>query len=514
MAKWTTLPLDFPLQFNPYQDAFWRARRERICHPCGYEFTVDQSSPSNNCPKCDQRATRKYHRLTLIAGRRGGKTRAASIAAVEEAMVPNSIVWCCAPTVPKLHRYVLPALQQIIPENWVTSWNTEFGDIRLKNGSLIHLQTLEHPDQGRGQGIDAAWLDECSELTEEHWDVLRPSLTERKGVALFSTSPRSFDWVHDRLFAPAENGYYYGNDGSIDYSKPARGLWACRYSTAENPIIDHAELEEAKASMSATMYAQEYEADFVTFQGAVYGEELFPHHILSDDAVKKFIPEWPQIRPDRPILIGVDTGADHPFGAVKLVSTEKGFVVVDEYLERERSFIKHAQFLKSLGGWNGQQWSGVKPRFAINKNDKQASIELAQHGIYCAKAENDQVAGTERVKSWLHTNQLYFAASKCNKTIKQMQAYRWADNTSTDGQARKEKVFKKNDELPDAVRYALMIWPMLPTAPEVETPTRDLSILPAKMREDIAFMEKMEANIEEKPAQTVTEDFWQSSYNE
>lgn len=505
MAKWIQRPLDFPLQYNPYQDAFWKAVKARICYDCKLEFEADKS---NNCPTCQKKAVRKYHRAILIAGRRGGKTRAASIATVMEAMIPNSVIWACAPTVPKLHRYVIPAIEQLIPSSFVESWNAEFGDLRLKNGSLIHFQTLEHPDQGRGQGLDFLWIDEVSELTEEHWEVIRPSLTERRGGAVFSTSPRSFDWVYEKLFSPAESGYHTAKDGSLDLSKPAKGFWACRYSTAENPVIDAAELEEAKASMSATMYAQEYEADFVTFQGAVYGEELHSHHYLDDQSIKKFIPEWPQIRPDRPILIGVDTGADHPFGVVKIVSTEKGLVVVDEYLERERSFIKHAQFLKSLGGWNGNAWMGPKPRFAINKNDKQASIELAQHGVYCAKAENDQVAGTERVKSWLHTNQLFFAQSRVPKTIKQMQAYRWAKNVATDGQARKEKVFKKNDELPDALRYALMIWPALPIAPLPEEPTRDLSKLPQKMQDDIAFMAKMEEDLEAKPAQTVTEDFW------
>ena len=508
MAKWIQRPLDFPLQYNPYQDAFWKAQRQRICYPCGLEFDVDINAPSNNCPKCNVKATRKFHRLTLISGRRGGKTRCASIAAVQEAMIPNSIVWCCAPTVPKLQRLILPALEQIILPSWVENFNSEFGDIRLKNGSLIHLQTLEHPDQGRGQGVDALWIDEVSELTLEHWEVIRPSLTERRGVAFFSTSPRSYDWVYEKLFLPAETGYFTAPDGSLDYRKPAKGYWSCRYSTAENPVVTQDELDEAKASMSATMYAQEYEADFVTFQGAVYGEELHPHHILDDGAIKKLIPEWPMVNPQRPILIGVDTGADHPFGAVKLISTERGFVVVDEYLERERSFIKHASFLKSLGGWNGNDWQGAKPRFAINKNDKQASIELAQHGIYCAKAENDQVAGTERVKSWLHTNQLFFAASRVPKTIKQLQAYRWADNTASDGQARKEKVFKKNDELPDALRYSLMSWPMLPTPLAPVEPVRDLSVLPAKMREDIEFMNKMEENLSEKEPQTVSEDFW------
>jgi len=501
MAKWIQRPLDFPLQYNPYQDAFWASRRARICKACNEEFEAVNSA---NCPKCDQKGLRKFHRLTLIAGRRGGKTRAASIAAVQEAMIPNTIGWACAPTVPKLHRYVIPAIEQLIPPSWVESWNSEFGDLRLKNGSLIHFQTLEHPDQGRGQGLDWLWIDEVSELTQEHWDTIRPSLTERRGVAFFSTSPRSFDWVYEKLYRPAETGFHCRPDGSLDLSKPATGFWACRYSTSENPIISQDELDEAAASMSPLMFQQEYEADFVTFQGAVYGEDLKSQHILTDEQVKRIIPEWPQIDPARPVLVGIDTGADHPFGAVKLVSTDRGFVVVDEYLERERSFIKHASFLKAMGGQN-------RPRYAINKNDKQASIELAQHGVYAAKAENDVVAGTERVKSWLHTDQLFFASSRCPHTIKQMQAYRWAENTAADGSARKEKVFKKNDELPDALRYAMMSWPLLPKRQEPVEGDRDISHLPARMQEDIQFMRKMEDNLKEKPAQDVTEEFWGES---
>lgn len=508
MAKWIQRPHDFQPQFNPYHDAFWKACRARLCNHCKIEF---EANASNDCPQCKKAGVRKFHRLSLIAGRRGGKTFGASIAIVQEAMIPNSVIWCCAPTVPKLQRYVIPAIEKLIPPSWVESWNVEFGDLRLRNGTLLHFQTLEHPDQGRGQGLSALWIDEVAELSLEHWEVIRPSLTERRGVAIFSTSPRSFDWVHDKLYFPAETGYHMGPDGGEDLQKPAKGYWACRFSTSENPIIEHAELDEAKSSMSAAMYRQEYEADFVTFQGAIYGEELHPNHLLSDEQVKQLIPEWPAIDPNRPILIGVDTGADHPFGAVKLVSTDKGFVVVGEYLERERSFIKHAQFLKQLGGWNGTDWAGIKPRFAINKNDKQASIELAQHGIYCAKAENDQVSGTERVKSWLHTNQLFFAATRCHKTIKQMQAYRWAENTATDGQQRKEKVFKKNDELPDALRYAMMVWPMLPKALTPQEPVRNLSALPPKMQEDIAFLKKMDEALEGREStQTVSDGMWDS----
>ena len=480
MAKWITLPSE-PLKYHHYQDQFWKARKKRICKVCKTEF----NSP-DLCPTCSDKGLREFHRLLLIAGRRGGKTRAGALAAVEEACVPNTIGWACAPTNPKLHRYVIPAFQQLIPADWVESWNSEFGDLRLKNGSLIHFQTLEDPDQGRGQGLHWLWIDEVCELTEDHWHVIRPSLTEHRGVAFFTTSPQSYDWVYDHFYKTAEEG--------------TPGYWAARYATSENPIISMEELADAKATMPDSMYRQEYEADFVIFTGAVYGSLLDSQILRTPEQVRELIPEWPAIDSWRQVLVGIDTGADHPFGAVKLVSTERGLVVIGEYLERHRSFIQHASSMKMLAGNANVKW-------AINRNERQGMIELSQHGIYCQPAENDVVSGTERVKSWLHQKQLWFVDGLCPMTIKQMKSYRWAPDKTKDGQVRKERVFKKDDELPDCVRYAVMTWPQLPSTNIELNPKRDLTMLPDEMKRTIERMRRIEAEPSVKPMDVVG-DFW------
>lgn len=360
---------------------------------------------------------------------------------------------------PKLHRYVIPAFQQLIPPDWVTSWSSEFLDLRLKNGSLIHFQTLEHPDQGRGQGLDWLWIDEVAELTQDHWNVISPSLADKQGVAFFTTSPRSYDWVWNELYHPAEEG--------------VPGFWALHASTSDNPIFQTSEgrayLEREKERLPEQMYRQEYEAGFVVFEGAVYGSLVDPQILRTPEQVKSLIPEWPDLAPWRQVLVGIDTGADHPFGAVKLVSCEQGLVVIGEYLERHRSFLEHCGSLKLLASSGNAKWG-------INRNERQPMIELAQHGIYCMPAENDVVAGTERVKSWLHQKQLWFVESACPMTVKQMKAYRWASDKTKDGQVRKERVYKKDDELPDCLRYAVMTWPELPKAPPKST-ERDLTQL-------------------------------------
>lgn len=428
--------------------------------------------------------------MTIIAGRRWGKSRAGSIAGADEAMIPNSIGWACAPTNDKLHRYVIPAFEQLIPKDFVADWSIEHKDLLLKNGSLIHFQTLEDPDQGRGQGLDWLWIDEVCELTPMHWEVIRPSLAGNT-VAFFTTTPRGYDWVYHELYRKAIEG--------------VPGFWACKTRTIDsaNPRISKEFLEREKATMSDTMYRQEYEADFVIFEGAVYGGLVDSHILRSDDEIKNIIPEWPAIDSWRDTLIGIDTGADHPFGAVKMVSTEKGMVVVGEYLERHRPFIQHAAELKRLAGRSNVRW-------AINKNERQQILELAQHGIYCQRAHNDQMAGTERVKSWLQSNQLWFIERLVPRTIDQMKAYRYNQNFSDKtGEKRiKERVFKLNDELPDCIRYALMTWPALPKEHRSDpNAPRDLTKLPDEMRGSIERLRRIEGR-DPSDKLTVVGDFW------
>jgi hypothetical protein len=486
MGKWITLPAE-TLYEQADQAAFLEARRRRYCETCKKDF---HTPPDFVCPICQSKGKRSYDRLTIIAGRRWGKSRIGSIAGVEEACIPNTIGWATAPTNPKLHRYVIPAFQQLIPQDWVADYNTEFSDLRLKNGSLIHFQTLEDPDQGRGQGLDWLWIDEVCELTDMHWQVISPSLTDRRGVAFFTTSPRSYDWVYEKLYKPAEDGL--------------PGYWACHARTCDNPIISAEELARAKTIMPDALFRQEYEADFVIFTGAVYGGAVEPQILRTNDEIAKIIPEWKDTGtydPWRQVLIGIDTGADHPFGAVKLISTEKGLVVVGEYLERHKSFIEHAMAMKRLANSSGTKW-------AINKNERQPMIELAQHGITCQGAENDVVAGTERVKSWLHMHQLWFIESLCPLTIKQHRAYRWAESTARDGQMRmKERVYKKEDELTDCVRYALMTWPQLPVPIIESEKVRDISKMPDEMQATIQRMRKIDKPVDQAP-ESITGDFY------
>ena len=395
----------------------------------------------------------------------------------QELLVPGTLIWVMAPTFKWLYDATWPALVGIIPPEWVANWDADAEEMRLINGSLAQFRSLDDPERGRGQGPHAGWMDEASLIPEKAWHVFRPSLTENRGAMLLTTSPRGFDWCYERFYKPA----------ILD---KRQGYWACKYKTSDNPTIDQDEIDEARGSMPDAMFRQEYEADFVNFTGSVYGDYIDKQTLTDLDAIKKLLPEWPKIDPTRKAIRGLDSGADHPFGAVHLVAIPPcdaaplgGLAVVADYLERQRAVAQHLNAIQfELPHSYSLMWGA-------NKNEAQLRLEMAQHGVLVAPAESNQEAGIQRVMSWLHSGQLWFICPStgggCPRTAEQMKKLRYAENSMPDGSKREhEKVYKKADELPDAVRYALMLWPELPKV-IVLTKDRSLERFDAKTRGDI-----------------------------
>lgn len=469
-----------PLRFNPHQIAFMEARRERL---------VDGS--------------RSFRYFYLRAGRRGGKTRIGALATIEEAGVANTLHWVCAPTFPELREYCVPAIANQIPPQWIKpgklGWSAEDYQLSLINGARIQFRSMEDPERARGSGLNSLWLDEVSKMSEMVWQVARPALSDYGAPAWLTTTPKGPDWVHEQFWERAIAGI--------------PGYWAVTYKTIDNPFFTDRpeEIEEARATMSDEMFRQEYLADIVHFTGAIYGDLITPQ-IIDDtqpcdggcvnDAephrltcIKSIQPEWPRVDPSRSGTIALDPGADHPFAGVFLVATEAGLVANGEYCERERPAYDHAQKIHEMGDQIHH------PRYVMDRTQKQMFIELAQYGLLCMPSESEVFAGIERTKSWFKTRRLWLPKSRVPKLIRELQGYHWADTAKSDGQKGLQQPFKKNDDLCDALRYALMSWPELPK-PLVIQPGRDIRTLPLKTQLEI---DRVRRGNRERNAESVAE---------
>jgi hypothetical protein len=91
-----------------------------------------------------------------------------------------------------------------------------------------------------------------------------------------------------------------------------------------------------------------------------------------------------------------------------------------------------------------------------------------------------------------------------------MSALRYADNFNTkdDSKHETERVYKKDDELPDCLRYALMTWPELPKVQVQTEKPRDLTKLDPEIKKAIERMRRLDKADKPQTSQTVG-DFWQ-----
>lgn len=496
------LPL-VTLQNNPYQIAFMNARRIRVCaNGHQWKFAYVGKPPDLACPTCGLTSQRGYRRFLLRAGRRGGKTRICALAMIEELTIPLVHWWACAPTYPTLNDYVLPAFFKQLPQQWLddprTDWSESELTLILPNKSIAQFRSLDDPERGRGPGLHGLWLDEISLMQLLTWETIRPTLTENRGILIAGTTPKGEDWVHEHLYQQAEAG------------KP--GFWATHYTTLDNPIIDPEEIEEARASMTDLMFRQEYMADIVTFTGAIYGDILAPAIIDgTDEQMRHYFPEWPSLDTTRNSVTGTDPGTDHPFAGVHLVASPRGLVVTGEYEERNKPFLLHYSGIQEIR-------RGFQSRVATDRSQPQAQIELAQYGLFTTPAENDVVAGINRVSAWILASRrqinglpsgLVITRRFSPNLVKRLQAYRWAENKHKDGSTGpRELVYKKNDDLPDALRYALMLYPELPKGDPltIGNKPRDLAGMPDNVRLEIERVRRIDAAAAKQHAEDKAND--------
>jgi phage terminase large subunit-like protein len=125
--------------------------------------------------------------------------------------------------------------------------------IVLPTGGEIQVRSADDPNSLRGEGLDFVVMDECAFMREEAWtEALRPALSDRKGGALFISTPKGRNWFWRMWMSDAED------------------VRAWRFPTGSNPYIDPGEVASAKRGLPERIFRQEYEAEFIDDAGGVF----------------------------------------------------------------------------------------------------------------------------------------------------------------------------------------------------------------------------------------------------
>jgi len=186
----------------------------------------------------------------IAAGRRCGKSRlAATTLLIEGLRCPSgSAVLYVAPTNGQARQIIWNVLLEIGREV-IQGSHINNMDITLINGAMIYVRGADRPDTLRGVSLTYAVLDEVADIKPEAWEqVIRASLSDKRGRAIFIGTPKGRNWFYDL--------FNLGQSGKDEEWKS----W--HFTTKDNPLIDPQEIEAAKKTLSSFAFKQEYMASF------------------------------------------------------------------------------------------------------------------------------------------------------------------------------------------------------------------------------------------------------------
>jgi hypothetical protein len=210
---------------------------------------VPLSKPQKQVLECDKRFR------VLITGRRFGKTFLAVTELAKFARYPKKKVWYVAPTYRMAKDIVwFELVDKLTKHKWIKKTNNSDLSILLRNGSQISLRGADNENSLRGVGLDFLVMDEFADVKEHAWyEVLRPTLSDKNGSALFCGTPRG-----------------YGNWSYNLFSKEDDNWASFQFTTLDGGNVSANEIEQAKADLDERTFAQEYMASFVNYAGQIY----------------------------------------------------------------------------------------------------------------------------------------------------------------------------------------------------------------------------------------------------
>ena len=366
----------------------------------------------------------------VVAGRRFGKTYLSTHELIRAALkAKNQNCWYVAPTYKAAKEIAWDMLIDALPEGYITKKNESALSLILRNGSTISLKGAEKPDNLRGRALDFAVLDEFADMRPEAWyEVLRPSLSDRKGQSLFIGTPKGRNHFYDI--------WTRGADGE-------EGWQSFQYTTIEGGNVEEDEIEAARNDLDERTFQQEYEARFVNYQGIIYyafsREESVERGVLGDE-----------------LHIGMDFNLD-PMSAAVCVRDGDIIRVVDEIIIYGSNTDEMADEIRQR---YGDRRITIYPDPASKQRKTSAGgrtdLSILQNAGFAVKVRNSHPAIRDRINSVNSRlcsstgERKLFVDPKCKQVIAGLERQTYKEGTS---QPNKDGYDHMNDALGYLVEY-------------------------------------------------------------
>ena len=198
----------------------------------------------------------KYRFVCAAISRRQGKTYITNVIGQLVSLVPGSHILIMSPNY-SLSQISFDLQRQLIKhfDLEVVRDNAKDKVIELSNGSTIRMGSVNQVDSTVGRSYDLIIFDEAALADgKDAFNVaLRPTLDKENSKAVFISTPRGRNnWFAD---------FYYRG-----FSDEFHDWASIKATYHENPRFSDQDIQEAKKAMSQAEFAQEYLADFNTYE--------------------------------------------------------------------------------------------------------------------------------------------------------------------------------------------------------------------------------------------------------
>jgi hypothetical protein len=200
--------------------------------------------------------------------------------------------------------------------------------IEMPWGSKVEVKSAQYPDGLVGEGLDFAVFSEAAKHNRETWEKnVRPALADKRGWAVFPSTPEGFNWYYDL--------YMLGRQAD----KTEYESW--NFPAWENPYVypggfDDPEIQSQLRGEDDPWFWQELGASFRSFVGKIYRDWDDELHI-----------QHHEYRPDWPNYLFFDFGYAAPFVCLDVqISPSDEVFVWREWYKAGLPTYRHASELK------------------------------------------------------------------------------------------------------------------------------------------------------------------------
>jgi hypothetical protein len=337
-------------------------------------------------------------------------------------------------------------LVNTMPEELIAKRNESELTLKLINGSVISIKGGEAYDNLRGRSLDFVVLDEVADMRPQVWtEVVRPSLSDRQGSALFIGTPKGRNHFYDLWTTGADK---------------QEGWASFQFTTLEGGNVPEEEVTAAKRDLDERTFKQEYLANFVNYSGIIY------YNFDRTETVRKEYEE------EGSLHIGMDFNLD-PMSAVVAIKVGDTLQIIDEIViygsntDEIVDEIKHRYPDRRIT---------VYPDPACRQRKTSAGgrtdLSILQNAGFAVKVRNSHTAIRDRINA---VNARLLSADgvrhlyvdpKCKQVIKSLERQTYKEGTN---QPDKDSGF---DHMNDALGYLVDYLYPIKRQYDITQPTR------------------------------------------